>query len=267
MLRRRTAAPHLPSYLKETYNWAYLNPRNLRLLDRPLIVSAILWGNYRRLLRATLCELRSGQRVLQPACVYGDFSARLASHLGRGGLLDVTDVAPIQIENCERKLRHFDHASTRVSDASELGGGAYDAVCCFFLLHELPEAYKRKVVNALLDCVRPGGKVIFVDYHRPHWVHPVKPIMSVVFDTLEPFAKGLWEREISDYADQATRFDWSKRTYFGGLYQKIVARRPSPRAGSIKCQPERDPTLSPHLMAPNQPARLGAECRELRDIG
>ncbi len=215
----------LPAYLKETYAWAYLNPRNLKLLDRPSIVSAILWGNYRRLLRQALAELRPGQRVLQPACVYGDFSPAMAAYLGPKGRLDVTDVAPLQIENCKRKMSRFAHVTARVGDAVDLSGGNYDAVCCFFLLHELPEAYKRRVTDALLDSVRPGGKVVFVDYHRPHPAHPLKPVMSLVFDLLEPFAKGLWDLDISGYATQAEGFEWSKRTYFGGLYQVCVARR------------------------------------------
>ena len=223
--RRHAVPAHVPGYLQETYGWAYLNPRNLKLLDRPLIVSAILWGNYRRLLRKALAELRPGQRVLQPACVYGDFSPVVAEFLGPQGRLDVTDVAPLQVENCRRKLGAFPQATARVRDAADLGGGSYDAVCCFFLLHELPESYKRKVVDALLDSVRPGGKVIFVDYHRPHWAHPLKPVMSLVFDLLEPFAKGLWAFEIPSYAAHPARFDWSKRTCAGGLYQVSVARR------------------------------------------
>ena len=223
--QRRGVPAQVPAYLEETYRWAYLNPRNLKLLDRPLIVSAILWGNYRRLLRMALAELRPGQRVLQPACVYGDFSPVLAEFLGPEGRLEVTDVAPLQIENCRRKLSGLRQANARVRDAADLGGGGYDAVCCFFLLHELPEGYKRKVVDALLDSIRPGGKVIFVDYHRPHRAHPLKPVMSLVFDLLEPFAKGLWDFEIRSYTTQAARFDWSKRTCFGGLYQISVARR------------------------------------------
>jgi SAM-dependent methyltransferase len=215
----------VPGYLAETYGWAYLNPRNLKFLDRPLIVSAILWGNYRRLLRMALAELRPGQRVLQPACVYGHFSPALAEFVGPNGQLDVSDVAPLQIENCQRKLSGFHHAKATVRDAADLGGGNYDAVCCFFLLHELPEGYKRKVVDALLDSVSPGGKVIFVDYHRPHWAHPLKPIMSLVFDLLEPYAKGLWDFEISNYAAKAAGFDWCAKTCFGGLYQICVARR------------------------------------------
>jgi len=224
----RALAPDLPAYLEDIYAWAYLNPRNLALLDRPWVVSAILWGNYQRLLRATLAELRRGQRVLQPACVYGDFSSRVAGFLGPHGRLDITDVAPLQIANCRRKIKPYPHATARVCDAADLGGGEYDAVSCFFLLHELPDAYKRRVVDALLASVRPGGKVIFVDYHRPHGAHPLKPAMRLVFATLEPFAKALWHGEIRDYASHPDRFSWSKQTIFGGLYQRTVARRDTP---------------------------------------
>ena len=74
--------PQVPAYLWETYYWAYLNPRNVRLLDRELVVSVILWGNHRRLRQSAFAELLPGQKVLQPACVYGDFSPALARHLG-----------------------------------------------------------------------------------------------------------------------------------------------------------------------------------------
>ena len=219
--------PQIPAYLRETYYWAYLNPRNVRLLDHELVVSVILWGNHRRLRQAAFAELRPGQRVLQPACVYGDISPLLARHLGPRGHLEVIDVAPIQVARCRRKLRDFPQATVRHADASRCSGRAYDAVCCYFLLHELPADYKRAVVDALLGSVVAGGKVIFVDYHRPHWAHPLKGITSLVFDTLEPFAKDLWHHEISDYASTPNAFVWSKQTYFGGLFQKTVARRPA----------------------------------------
>jgi len=225
----RTAAgdPQVPAYLWETYYWAYLNPRNVRLLDRELVVSVILWGNHRRLRQAAFAELQPGQRVLQPACVYGEFSPALARHLGSRGELDVIDVAPIQVAGCRRKLRDYPQATARRADAAQPVGELYDAVCCYFLLHELPEDYKRAVVDALLGSVVPGGKVIFVDYHRPHWAHPLKGITSLVFDTLEPFAKGLWDHEISHFASAPNEFIWSKQTYFGGLFQKSIARRPA----------------------------------------
>lgn len=218
-------ASAIPDYLKRTYAWAYLWPRSIRLLDRGPVVSAILWGNYRRLVDLTLAEFRPGQRVLQPACVYGDLSPRLAGHLGQDGRLNVADIAPQQVANCRGKMAGFANASVTCRDAGAHAGDGYDAVCCFFLLHELPDDHKRRVAAALLDAVRPGGHVVFVDYHRPHAVHPLRPVMGLVFDLLEPYARALWSNPIRAYAPDDARFAWSTETYFGGLYQKTVARR------------------------------------------
>ena len=228
---RSTPVPPIPDYLEKTYAWAYLNPRNVRLLDRPLVVSTILWGNFGRLLRALLSELKPGQSVMQPACVYGNFSVSVADFLGPQGRLDVFDVAPIQVDRCRHKLARFPQATVRLSNAVDLAGGSYDAVCCFFLLHELPDRTKRLAVDALLSSVAPGGKAVFVDYHRPHPAHPLKPLTGLIFDLLEPFAKGLWEHEIESCAGGGEDFAWSKQTYFGGLFQKVVARRPPRAAG------------------------------------
>jgi len=222
---RNPTSVSIPSYLSDTYTWAYLRPASVWFLDRSPVVSAILWGNYRRLLRAVLAELHPGQRVYQPACVYGDFSRQIAEALGPLGHLDVADIVPLQVENCRRKLSAYGNASVQLWNAAKKRRGTYDVVCCFFLLHEMPEPYKRRAVNALLEAVRPGGKVVFVDYHRPHWAHPLKWIMNLVYYGLEPFAKDLWFNEIASYGNRSGEFTWTKQTYFGGLYQKVVAER------------------------------------------
>lgn len=221
----RSLSPSIPSYLRDVYNWTYLNPRNVRFLDNEFVVSFILWGQHRRLQKATFKEFSPGQRVLQPASVYGDFSAALARHLGEEGALVVSDIAPIQVATTRRKLKGLQQATAHLADARAPIGAPYDAVCCYFLLHELPDDYKREVVDALLNSVGPDGKVVFVDYHKPYWTHPLKAVMSVVYDTLEPFAKSLWHTEIRDYATDSSGFTWSKETRFGGLYQQVVAER------------------------------------------
>ena len=134
------------------------------------------------------------------------------------------DVAPVQVARCRRKLREYPWASVRRGDTRKPGGD-YDTVCCYFLIHELPDAEKRAVANALLDSVRPGGKAVFVDYHKPHWAHPLKGLMALVFAKLEPFASSLWRNDIRDFADRPGRFQWETETFFGGMYQKTVARR------------------------------------------
>ena len=109
------ALPAIPDYLREVYHWAYLNPRNLAIFDHDAVVSAILWGNHGRLRDAVLAEIEPGQRVLEMACVYGDLSPALAARIGPLGSLDVIDVAPLQVDNCRRKLPRLSPRSARVS--------------------------------------------------------------------------------------------------------------------------------------------------------
>jgi phospholipid N-methyltransferase len=220
------AEPHrLPDYLVKTYTWAYLRPASIALLDNSLVVSSILWGNFRKLVQAACSEFQSGQKVLQAASVYGSFSADLAEVLGRDGRLDIIDIAPLQVANSRRKLKDYPQVRVRVADAATPGGGAYDNVCCFFLLHEIPDDHKRAVVDGLLAKVPPEGKAVFVDYHQTIPVHPLRVVMGMVFRWLEPYAFGLVKREIADFAGERDDFIWRKKTYFGGLYQKVVAVR------------------------------------------
>ena len=220
--------PLLPDYLVKTYRWAYLTPTSLFLLDNPIVLTAILWGNLPRLVRAACGEFGPGQRILQAASAYGNLSPELAAQVGPNGRLDVIDIAPLQVAHVRRKLSEFPHARARLADAAAPGGGIYDGVCCFFLLHEVPDDHKRAVVDALLASIGPGGKVVFVDYHRARPWHPLRAPVGLVFRWLEPFAFGLVDREITDFASAPERFRWSKETFFGGLYQKVVAIRQAP---------------------------------------
>ena len=220
----RAAGPAIPRYLRETYTWAYLNPRNVKMLDRELVVATILWWQHRKLQRMALAEIDPGSKVLQTACVYGDFSPVLARHIGEEGSLEVVDVAKVQVDSCAEKLRDYPFATVRQLDVLDLGDGEYDAVCCYFLMHEVPDDYKRGLVDVVLNNIGPDGKAVFVDYHKPHWANPLKPVMSLVFDTLEPFAKSLWRQDIRAFASEPEKYCWRKESFFGGLYQKVVCR-------------------------------------------
>lgn len=220
------AAPSalIPDYLRDVYTWAYLTPLAIKIFDRQVAVQTILWGNAQRLINAVLAELTPGDRVFQPAAVYGSLSAQVAERIGPLGQLDVRDIAPIQVALTRRKLAGYPQAHVTWGDAAAPAPGQYDVVNCFFLLHEVPDAVKAQVVPAMLRLARPGGKVVFVDYHRPHGWHPLKPLMTKIFDWLEPFAHTMWRREIADFAgESAADWTWSKRTRFGGLYQVVVA--------------------------------------------
>ncbi len=220
-----TADPSVPTYLSEVYDWAYLNPRNVALLDRNAVVDVLLFGNARRLMRSATKEIKPGQKVLMAAHVYGNFVNKLADAVGPTGQLDIIDIAPIQVSNCRKKVGHMPQVSVRQADAALPHEADYDVVLSFFLLHEVPDGKKRAIVDSLLNGVKEGGKALFVDYHRPHILHPVGYILSVVNDLLEPFAKALWRHEISEYAGKADAYHWRKTTLFGGIYQKVVVKK------------------------------------------
>lgn len=217
--------PGVPDYLARTYTWAYLNARTLPWLDRGPVVSAILWGNASRLMRTAVTEFEPGQQVLQAACVYGHFSSMLARQVGAAGELEVVDVAPIQVANARRKLEALPQARARLADLARPLGRSYQGVCCFFLLHEVPEQERRLIVDNLLAAVAPGGKAVFVDYHRPAPWHPLAPIMKLIFRTLEPYALSLLDAPIESLSPRADAFEWTRHTRFGGLYQHLVAIR------------------------------------------
>ncbi len=218
--------PVIPTYLSQTYHWAYLDERNARYLDHELVVKTILWRQHRRLEQAAFAEISPGQRVLQSACVYGRFSNLLAEHIGPDGQLEVVDVAALQVRRCHEKLASFTNTRVRHEDVRQLPPSDFEVACCYFLLHELPDDAKSEAIAALLRSIRPGGKVVFVDYHKPHWAHPAKLLTSAVFKLFEPYAKGLWHKEVETLAGpHSAEFQWHKETFFGGLFQKVVVSR------------------------------------------
>ncbi len=72
---------------------------------------------------------------------------------------------------------------------------------------------------------KPGGRIVIVDYHRPHAGHPLRYLMRLVLGRLEPFALDLWRHEIAHWLPAGVQpAALEKRTAFGGLYQKLVIR-------------------------------------------
>jgi len=220
----------VPEYLEKTYWWAYTHPNAVRVFERQWLVNLILWGNFSRLRDLALDELSdalNGQ-LLQVACVYGDFTQQLVKRLGPQGHLNVVDVAPVQIKNLHSKLQDKRQVSILQQDASHLSfhDASQDAVLVFFLLHEMPAEVRRKTISEALRVTKPGGKVVFVDYHKPQASSPFRYIMVPILTTLEPFAMDLWNGQITDWLPaECAHLKVDKQTYFGGLYQKVVITR------------------------------------------
>ena len=223
--------PVVPAYLAETYWWAYVHPRAVHLFEREWLVNLILWGNFGCLRDAALDTLgkRLEGHTLQIACVYGDLTTRLAARVANGSRLDILDVLPIQLDNLARKLTRG--AGVRLihgdSAALPMESAGYDRALLFFLLHEQPEDVRRATIAEALRVVKPGGRIVIVDYHRPHRLNPLFWPMVGVLRTLEPYALDLWQHEISSWFPlDAGVSEISKVTSFGGLYQLLTITVP-----------------------------------------
>ena len=95
-------------------------------------------------------------------------------------------------------------------------------------MHEQPVAVRRRTLAEAMRVVKPGGKIVIVDYHKPARWHPMRPLMRLVFNKLEPYAMDLWDHQIEEFMPSGERpVSVTKQTYFGGLYQKLVLIRAS----------------------------------------
>jgi len=221
-------APEIPEYLQETYWWAYLHPNSFYFFEREWVVNLILWGNMKRLTESVLKELslKPKSRVLQVACVYGDFSNRVAAHLEQSASrLDIVDVASIQVENIKEKTAARKNVRVHHQDSTSMAfpNASFDQTVVFFLLHEQPEDARRKTIEEAIRVTRPGGKVIFVDYHGPGRSNPMRYLMKPILGWLEPFALDLWREELPAFMPAGIiPGQIESEFYFGGLYQKVV---------------------------------------------
>ncbi len=220
----------VPHYLQKLYWWAYVHPKAVHLFERKWLVNLILFGNYARLRDAALAELGGSVHgsTLQVACVYGNLTPRLQQRLGPGARLEILDILPIQLGNLSRKLPPDERVTLAHGDSSSLpyADASYDQVLLFFLLHEQPQAVRTATLGEALRVVKPGGKIVIVDYHRPAPLHPLRLLMKAVFSKLEPYAMDLWTNPIEAFVQGPVRpASIAKQTYFGGLYQKLVLVR------------------------------------------
>jgi ubiquinone/menaquinone biosynthesis C-methylase UbiE len=224
----------LPEYLKKHYAWAYVWPFSVWFFDHQPIINAILFGNYRRIMRTTLRLMapETAGRTLQVAAVYGELTPTLAKNIDD---LHVIDAAPIQLRAAWRKLNAIGRvAELRRMTAENLryGDGSFDTVLMFLLLHELPAKSRRESLTEAIRVLRPGGRFVIAEYgesKRRHFFHRFAP-MRWILTHAEPFLGGFWSENLHEVlvecaATLGRRIEVDEQVdIFGGFYRVLRYR-------------------------------------------
>ena len=215
--------------------WIYKSPFFIRLTDRMFVVSSILLFQYSKLVSCVVKRLNpslKGKRILQVSCAFGNVSERIAESCARQGAEEfvLTDIMQSELDNAERKLKKYgDLCTYSKQDATRLDfeDQSFDYVVAFFLPHELPFDKKIQHIEEAKRVLKPGGKVVFGEFHKPR-LKILEVLGRIYFKIFEPYATEMWdsfdlEEVIEKNTDDAYRIE--KNTFLFDNFQVLAAKR------------------------------------------
>ncbi|GAV20128.1 ubiquinone/menaquinone biosynthesis methyltransferase [Mariprofundus micogutta] len=190
-----------PLYLVRYYWWAYLWPRSVWFFDHQPIINAILFGQYNRLMSATLECMKKAplQRVLQLTCVYGSLTPNLIRQV-LPAPLHITDVAEVQLELAASKVEAGQKLCATRMNAEQLAyrEDSFSTIVLFFLLHEMPHEARCNTLSEVMRTLQVGGSLILTEYGTlpsRHWLYRF-PLTRWITTSLEPFLYSFWHEDI-----------------------------------------------------------------------
>ncbi|MBQ8750283.1 MAG: rhodoquinone biosynthesis methyltransferase RquA [Alphaproteobacteria bacterium] len=220
----KTSNSTIPVYIKNIYSWLYLKPFVYSLFDNPFVLNILTLGYHHILSEELKKEIIPHSHILQVGVTLGSQIEKTYQALGTFGSYTIVDVLPKILKKCQEK--HLERRLNLVqANASKTIKGEYDTIICYMLLHELPPITKNKLLQNISKSLKPNGKIIFIDYHLPSPYNPLKYFIRAVNRLYQPFAESLWKKSIKEIMPDAEQYSWSKQTYFGGVYQKVVATK------------------------------------------
>lgn len=216
----------LPLYLKEFYSWIYTNKTISKFLDIQIVNDILTLGGYKQMVKSELREINSHENVLQLGATFGNQMEQVAKATGCYGKYDIVDISKVQIKRCKDKYQYAYPIMNFINqDVTTPLQNKYEVIICHMLLHEVPIVKRKEIIEFALNNLTENGRAVFVDYHNPSKKHPLRYFIRMFNRLYQPFAEKMWEREISSYPSNYFDFNWSKRTFCWGMYQKVVATR------------------------------------------
>lgn len=220
----KSSTPTLPAYIKDLYSWLYLNPKLSNFLDNSLLLNLLTFGYHNILGEEVKNEVSPHSRILQVGTTFGSQIEKTYSAVGMLGSYTIMDIIPQQLKQCQEK--HLDARITFIqANAIKPIKEEYDIIICYLLIHELPPYTRAAILKNLVNSLKQNGKIIFIDYHLPSSYNPLKYFIRAFNRLYQPFAESLWKKSIRELTPNSELCTWTQQSYFGGIYQKVVATK------------------------------------------
>jgi ubiquinone/menaquinone biosynthesis C-methylase UbiE len=134
-------------------------------------------------------HLAPGMRVADVGAGTGYVSRRIARAVGPQGRVEAVDVQPQMVEKLAQRAQSEGlsqlHPVLGAEDDVRLAPNSVDLAIMVDVYHELAHPYE--MLASIVRAVRPGGRVVFVEYRAEDPAVPIKPLhtMSVAQVTRE----------------------------------------------------------------------------------
>ena len=192
----------IPLYLARYYWWAYLWRPAVWFFDHQIIINAILFGQYKKLMDATMCRLKDtapDENILQLTCVYGSLTPNILDKISPHSL-HITDVAGVQLDKALSKAPIKENLMATRMNAEQLAyrDDAFATIVLFFLLHEMPHDARQRTLSECMRVIDHGGKLLLTEYAPLPARHLLYrfPLSRLLITKLEPFLAGFWQEDI-----------------------------------------------------------------------
>ncbi len=178
-----------------------------------------------RTLPLELAAIRPGERVLDVGCGTGDLTLRAARQAGPSGKVYGIDAAPGMVAEAKRKAKRAKTAVQFLVEPVEALGfpdGSFDVALSSLVMHHLPGDLKRRALIEVRRILRPGGRLVIVDFQptanppsiwqpgglvaRAHKQQP--PTVEQVQAGLAPLAALLRDTGFAGVKNGSTRYPW-----------------------------------------------------------
>jgi len=237
----------MPVYLVRHYWWAYLWRPAIWFFDHQPIINAILFGQYKKLLKQTMDCLkdRPAGEVLQLTCVYGCLTPTLVRQLNPQPL-HLIDVSMAQLLASRKRLMVSEQSRLRMmrmnAEKLALQSDGFMTVIIFFLMHEMPEDARHKALAETLRVLAPGGRLLITEYGaepRSHWIYRFWPLRFILLK-YEPFLQGFWSENLTEVLVSQARLSGKaikqieEHNVFGGFYRVLVFEVELPEKTNIR---------------------------------